>query len=95
VIDPWSGPTLRHVTGTFGYGTTRKIGLVTTLDGSLVARLHAPAKAKFRLSLWNGSRLVQRSATTVRYEICGQRALTLKVERVSGKGAFTVDISKP
>jgi hypothetical protein len=95
VIDPWTGPSLRHVTGTFGYGSTRKIGLVTTLDGSLVARLHAPAKSTFRLSLWNGSRLVQRSPTTVRYEICGQRALTLKVERVSGKGAFTVDISKP
>jgi hypothetical protein len=31
----------------------------------------------------------------VRYQICGQRMLTLRVERVSGAGSFTVDVSKP
>ena len=35
------------------------------------------------------------SGSSVRYEICGQRALTLKVQRVSGHGTFTVDVSKP
>jgi hypothetical protein len=95
IVDPWTGPTLTHVKGSFGYGTQRTIGLTTTLDGSLVAHLHAPTKAKFRLSLWNGSQLVMRTATSLRYEICGERALTLKVERLSGRGAFTVDISKP
>jgi hypothetical protein len=33
--------------------------------------------------------------TTVRYEICGARTLTLKVERTSGRGAFSVIVSKP
>jgi hypothetical protein len=95
IVDPWTGPTLTHVTGSFGFGAVRTIGLKTTLDGTFVARLHAPAKATFRLSLWNGSQLIERGLSSVRFSICGQRALTLKVERLSGRGAFTVDISKP
>ena len=95
VVDPWTGPTLTHVKGSFGNGAVRRFGVTTTLDGSFIARLHAPAKSKLRLSLWNGSQLVARSPTSVRYEICGQRSLTLKVERLSGRGTFTVDVSKP
>jgi hypothetical protein len=95
VVDPWVGPTVRHVHGSFGAGAVRTIGLQTTLDGSLVARLHAPTKGAFRLSLWSGSKLIERGASSVRYEVCGQRALILKVERLRGGGAFTVDISKP
>jgi hypothetical protein len=95
ITSPWTGPTVRHVHGSFGYGTTRTIGVQTTLDGSFVARLHAPAKARFKLELYNGSTLVARSSTSVHFEICGQRALKLKVQRVSGRGSFTVDVSKP
>ena len=95
ITSPWTGPTLRHVHGSFGFGTTRTIGVQTTLDGSFVARLHAPAKARFRLELYNGSTLVARGTTNVRFEVCGQRSLTLKVQRVSGRGSFTVDVSKP
>jgi hypothetical protein len=91
---PWTGPTVTHVRGSFGFGTVRTIGLKTTLDGSFVARLHAPKKAKMRLALYSGSKLVARG-TNVRYEICGQRSLTLKVERLKGAGSFTVDVSKP
>jgi hypothetical protein len=95
VLSPWAGPTLTHVKGSFGNGVVRTIRVKTTLDGSFAARLHAPTKATFRLSLWNGGQLVMRNATAVRASICGERSLTLKVERVSGRGAFTVDISKP
>jgi hypothetical protein len=95
VVDPWAGPTLTHVQGSFGNGVVRTIRVKTTLDGAFVARLHASTKAKFRLSLWNDSQLVVRSATAVHMSICGQRSLTLKVERLSGRGAFTLDISKP
>jgi hypothetical protein len=95
VVDPWTGPTLTHVKGSFGNGVARTIGLTTTLDGSLVAHLHSPTRAKFRLSLWSGSKLIERGVATVHYEICGQRALTLRVERLRGRGSFTVDISKP
>jgi hypothetical protein len=47
-----------------------------------------------QLALYNGSMLVQRG-TSVRTQICGERTLTLKVQRVSGRGAFTVNVSKP
>jgi hypothetical protein len=94
ITTPWQGPTLSHVRGTFGNGTTRTIVTKTTLDGSFVARLHAPAKTRMRLQLFAAGRLVA-SGSSVRYEICGQRALTLKVQRVSGHGTFTVDVSKP
>ncbi|MDP9285038.1 MAG: hypothetical protein M3P41_08820 [Actinomycetota bacterium] len=95
VLDPWSGPTLTHVHGSFGNGTVRTIGVTTTLDGSFAARLHAPAGSKLRLSLWNGAHLVARAVKSVNFQICGQRSLILKVERLSGRGAFTVDVSKP
>lgn len=94
VLSPWQGPTVSHVHGSFGYGSVRTIGVRTTLDGSFVARLHAPKNAKLRLALYTGSKLIARG-TTVRYDICGQRSLTLKVERLKGVGAFTVDVSKP
>jgi len=94
ITTPWKGPTLSHVRGSFGNGTVRTIVTKTTLDGSFVARLHAPTRSRMRLQLYAAGRLVA-SGSSVRYEICGQRALTLKVQRVSGRGAFTVDVSKP
>jgi hypothetical protein len=83
------------VHGSFGYGTTRTIGVQTTLDGSFAAQLHSPSKARFELELYNRGTLVARSRTNVRFNVCGQRALTLKVQRLSGRGSFTVDVSKP
>ena len=94
ITTPWKGPTLSHVRGSFGNGTMRTIVTKTTLVGSFVARLHAPTKSRMRLQLYAAGRLVA-SGSSVRYEICGQRALTLKVLRVSGHGTFTVDVSKP
>jgi hypothetical protein len=94
VTSPWTGPTVSHLHGSFGTGVGRTFRMKTQLDGSFSARLVSPTKAKMRLVLYNGSTLVQRG-TTIRYEICGQRALTLKVERLSGRGTFTVNVSKP
>ena len=94
VTSPWTGPTVRHVQGSFGFGATRTIDVTTLLDGSFVARLHAPTKSRMTLVLYSGGTLLAHG-TAVRYEICGQRALTLKVERSAGAGSFTVDISKP
>jgi hypothetical protein len=66
----------------------------TRLDGSFAASLVSPTKARMRLELYNGSTLVQRGKS-VRFQVCGERTLTLKVRRVSGRGTFTVDLSKP
>ena len=95
ISTPWTGPTVRHVHGSFGYGSTRTIDVASTLDGTFVAQLHAPAKSKMRLELYAGQRLVALGPSKVRFAICGQRSLTLKVQRVKGSGTFTVDISKP
>jgi hypothetical protein len=94
VVDPWTAPTLTYEHGSFGYGNVRTISVKTPLDGTFVARLHAPTKSRMRLSLLAGKTLLARG-TTARIQVCGQRQLTLKVERTSGRGTFTIDISKP
>ena len=94
VTTPWVAPTSAKLRGSFGYGAVRTFTVQTQLDGSFSARLVSPTKAKMRLSLYEGSKLVTRGAT-LHYEVCGQRMLTLKVERLAGRGAFTVDVSTP
>ena len=94
VVDPWTGPTFTHVHGSFGYGTARTTYVKTPLDGTFVARLISPTKARMRLAVYSGNTLLGRGSS-VRLQICGQRQLRLKVERTSGSGAFTIDISKP
>jgi hypothetical protein len=94
VTDPWTGPTLTHVHGSFGYGTARTTYVKTQLDGTFVARLISPTKARMRLSVYSGNTLLGRGSS-VKLQICGQRQLRLKVERTAGSGAFTIDISKP
>jgi hypothetical protein len=94
VTDPWTGPTVSHVHGSFGYGTARTTYVKTELDGNFVARLIAPTKSRMQLSVYSGKTLLGRGPT-VKLRICGQRQLRLKVERTSGSGAFTIDVSKP
>jgi hypothetical protein len=94
VTTPWTGPTVRHVHGSFGFGQTRTVSVATTLDGDFAAALRSPTKANMTLRLYAGPKLVA-SGKSVRFQVCGQRSLTLKVVRVKGSGAFTVDISKP
>jgi hypothetical protein len=94
VLTPWAGPTISQVSGSFGNGAVRTIGVKTTLDGAFTARLHAPTASRMTLALYAGAALVAHG-TSVRYQVCGQRALTLKVQRTSGRGSFTVDVSKP
>ena len=91
---PWVAPTSSKLHGSFGTGVVRTFKVQTQLDGSFSARLVSPTKARMRLVLYNSGTLVQRAAS-IRYQICGQRTLTLKVERLSGRGSFTIDISKP
>ena len=94
ITTPWLGPTAAKLHGSFGTGVVRTFAVKTQLDGMFTARLVSPTKAKMRLALYNAGTLVLRG-TSIRYEICGERSLTLKVERLSGRGAFTVNVSKP
>jgi hypothetical protein len=94
VTSPWTGNTISHLAGTFGNGVVRTFTVKTALDGTFVASLKKPVKAKMTLALYSGAHLVAHGGT-VRTEICGQRTLTLKVQRTAGAGAFTIAVSKP
>lgn len=96
VLDPWTHNTVTVDHGAFGHGEYRTFGVATALDGSFVASLHEAARAHLRLLLYAGSTLVASSASSIHFQICGQRVLTLRVQRLRGPGgAFTVDVSKP
>src|SRR3954451_11463817 len=94
VTTPWTGPTSSKLHGTFGSGTARTFRIKTTLDGAFSAHLVAPSTASMRLVLYNSSTPVAHGGT-IRYPVCGPRALTLKVQRVSGHGAFSIFVTKP
>ena len=94
ITTPWTRNTLSHLSGSFGNGVVRTFTVKTTLDGTFAASLKKPVKAKMTLALYAGKRLIARGAT-VRARICGQRSLTLKVQRASGRGAFTIAVSRP
>ena len=94
ITTPWVAPTASKLHGSFGTGVVRTFKVQTQLDGTFTARLISPTQAKMRLALYNAGTLVLRG-TSIRYEICGERSLTLKVERFSGRGAFTISVSKP
>ena len=94
ITTPWTGPTATKLHGSFGTGVVRTFNVQTPLDGVVNLHLVSPTKAKMQLSLYNSGTLVQRGPT-IRYQVCGQRTLTLKVQRISGRGAFTVNVSKP
>jgi len=94
ITTPWVAPTVSKLHGSFGTGVVRTFRVQTQLDGTFTARLISPTQAKMRLALYNAGTLVLRG-TSIRYEICGERSLTLKVERFSGRGAFTINVSKP
>ncbi len=94
ITTPWAGPTASKLRGSFGTGVVRTFKVGTKLDGTFNARLVSPTNAKMRLALYNSGTLVLRG-TSIAYKICGERSLTLKVERLSGRGAFTIDVSKP
>jgi hypothetical protein len=94
ITTPWVAPTVSKLHGSFGTGVVRTFKVQTQLDGILNAHLVSPTKSKMQLALYNAGTLVMR-APTIRYEVCGERTLTLKVQRTSGRGAFTVNVTKP
>jgi hypothetical protein len=94
ITTPWTAPAAATLHGSFGTGVVRTFSVKTQLDGSFSAHLVAPTKSRLRLALYNGGTLVKRGAT-LHYEVCGERALTLKVERLSGRGSFSVYVTKP
>lgn len=100
VSAPWTKPTTITQSGSVTAASASRAFVVSTpLDGTLTVKLRSSAKAKFRLdilspaakSLGHGTGK-NTSATAV---ICGDRAVRVRVNRVSGSGAFKLTITRP
>src|SRR5439155_20476334 len=91
VTQPWTGNTSSTLRGSFGAGVRRTFTLRTPLDGSLALSLAGPRA--FRMSIYNGATLAG-SGRSIGYQLCGERTLTLRVDRGKGSGAFTIAVSK-
>ena len=74
----------------------RSFTVATPLDGRLNARVRAAGGERVRLDVYapSGKRLVHGGAKTSA-TICGQRAVRVRVRRVSGSGPFRLTVAKP
>jgi len=95
ILDPWTGPTARRLHGSFGYGTVRTFLVLTPLDGTFTARLHAPSGSRMSIVVSDGTTVISRGRS-LHFNVCGERRLVLRVVRPSGRGgAFSIDVTKP
>jgi hypothetical protein len=105
ISDPWTGPTDSTAAGGFRpyAGDARTVRFATPLDGVLTLTLHAPVGASYDVRLFEpgGRRLLgtttpgARPVKVVRYVVCGQRSVLVRVVRKNGFGDFSLAISKP
>jgi hypothetical protein len=85
ITSPWTGPTILTRKGAFAqYSklTQKTFSIPTPLDGSLAVRVSSPPGAAYKASA---------STKTV----CGQRSVTVTVNRIRGYGPFTLTVSTP
>jgi hypothetical protein len=71
----------------------RNVKLATPFDGNLTASVLGDAG--LRLALYSGKKRIAYGTGSTATTLCGSRALTLRVTRASGRGAFTVTVSLP
>ena len=104
VRQPWTGPTVRTTRARFvrDGAVRRRFRLDTPLDGTLAASLTAPAGRLDDLELvdrdgkvlarglWAGARTRRLS-----YEVCGQRALALRITLRGRPGPFALSVAYP
>jgi hypothetical protein len=102
IHQPWSGNTHRTKRGRFRHGKRTKILRLSANDGKMVIRLRA--RGADNLVLYTISRHHKRvlkrarhhgHRTAMRFTVCGQYPLRLKVVRKSGSGRFKARISEP
>jgi hypothetical protein len=103
VVAPWRGNTSSVLAGNVtARRPTRSLAVSTPLDGMLRVTFRAPAKGRYRVALYRGSRLVSRAVAsstsrtrTVGATVCGTRSFSLRVTRLAGAGRFAATVSKP
>ncbi len=98
--NPWTKNTTLARSGSVSAKSKSRAFVVSTpLDGRMSVRLTSSAKAKFRLDVLSpNARSIGHASgrnATASATICGERALRVRVNRVSGAGAFRLTISRP
>jgi hypothetical protein len=100
VLQPWTGPTVSTITGSFTrQGRARTYTVADALDGTVQVTLATPRTGKFALSI-PGSPSNRTVASgggrrTLTRTVCGSRSVLLTVSRVSGFGPFRLTVTKP
>jgi hypothetical protein len=103
VLRPWAPSPLRVLAGRLRNGArTWTHSIMTPLDGDLELSLRMPLGAGHTLDLLDSRGLVVASGLwsgsgvrTLRYRICGQRSVRIRVGRAGGPQRFQVRVNVP
>jgi hypothetical protein len=100
VTSPWTKNTTLARSGSVSKSAPSRAFVVSTpFDGRVAVTLRSSATAKFRLDILSPNSVSIGHASgknvSARGTVCGERALKVRVKRVSGAGAFRLAISKP
>jgi len=100
VTAPWTKNTTLTRRGSVSRSAKSRSYVVSTpLDGRVRVSLRSSAKAKFRVDILSPNAVSIGHATgrngLATATVCGDRALRVRVNRVSGSGAFKLAISRP
>ena len=98
VTKPWSRNRPVRLGGRFRIGgrSVRTFRVATPLDGAFSVSLSAEAgAARLRVDVLAGRTRVARGTTSASGTVCGPRALTVRVTRLTGSGPFAIVASLP
>jgi hypothetical protein len=77
---------------------SRTFRISTPLDGIMRVTVRPAARSAVRVTLSAGSTVLARGSaamTSVQTTVCGQRSVSVRVDRVRGAGTFRVAVSRP
>lgn len=101
VADPWKARTAVTVAGNVRTPGRRVYDLTTPLDGWVTARIGGTGAARVAAEVVDrrgrrlGRAVARRGSAFLRREICGQRAVRVRVTALRGSAAFRLVVSKP
>ena len=93
VLQPWTGPTTRTLTGTVRARETRSVVVKTPLDGMFRAQVAGRGKFKLGVFAPSGRRLAS-GGTSAATTVCGQRALRVRIG-AQKTASYRLTVSRP